>query len=315
MEKPAFLLYSGGGGKTLAINNKRRHPRVAWHPAFVQAFRLELEQYQDILEFIPEFQLTSEPLRIDLVVIKKLKNIPIEKNIAAIFRSENLVEYKNPGDHVSVADFYKVYGCACLYASLNAIPITELTLTFVESRYPRKLLKHLKEERGYKVEEWSKGIYRVEGDIIPIQVIDTRELSVKENLWLRSLCNDLEIEPAMSILKAGSEKIRKLPLDAYMQVILNVNAGVFLEAGKMNGTLTFDDVLVELGITARWEEKGREEGLEKGLEKGLERGLEKGREEGLEKVARNALARGLPLDTIGEITGLDIETIKSFDVK
>jgi hypothetical protein len=36
-----------------------------------------------------------------------------------------------------------------------------------------------------------------------------------------------------------------------------------------------------------------------------------GRVEGREEVAKNALARGLPLDTIGEITGFDIETIKS----
>jgi predicted transposase YdaD len=84
-------------------------------------------------------------------------------------------------------------------------------------------------------------------------------------------------------------------------VVLNANAGVFLEAGKMgNRGLTFDDVLVELGLTAKWKAEGREEGLEEGLEKGRE------------EVARKALARGLSLETIGEITGLDPETIKSF---
>jgi hypothetical protein len=231
--------------------------------------------------------------RIDLVIIKKLKNVPIEKNIAAMFRSENLVEYKSPGDYVSVADFYKVYGYACLYASLNAIPITEITISFVESCQPKKLLKHLKEVREFAVEERSPGIYRIEGDIIPIQVIDSRELSVEENLWLKGLGKGLEIGPAMSILKASREKIKKIPLDAYMQVILNANAKVFLEVGKMgNGSVTFDDVLVELGLTAKWKEEGREEGRE--------------------EIAKNALAKGLSPDTIGEITGLDVETIRSF---
>jgi hypothetical protein len=282
---------------------------LAWHPAFVQAFQLELEQYRDILEFIPEFQLTSEPLRIDLAVIKKLKDIPIEKNIAAIFRSENLVEYKSPGDHVSIADFYKVYGYACLYVSLNAVPITGITISFVESRKPVKLLRHLEELRKYRIKEGGAGIYLVEGDIIPIQIIDSRELPGEENLWLKGLNKDLEIKSAMAILERGREKAKRIPMGAYMQVILNANAGVFLEVGKMgNGTLTFDDVLVELGLTAKWKAEGREEGLEEGLEKGLE----EGREEGLEQAARNALAKGLPLDTIGEITGLDIETIKSF---
>ena len=38
----------------------------------------------------------------------------IKKNIAAIFREINLLEYKSPDDCVSPADFYKVYGYACL---------------------------------------------------------------------------------------------------------------------------------------------------------------------------------------------------------
>jgi hypothetical protein len=40
------------------------------------------------------------------------------------------VEYKSPGSHVSVTGFYKVYGYACLYASLNGVSIHEITITF-----------------------------------------------------------------------------------------------------------------------------------------------------------------------------------------
>jgi hypothetical protein len=42
-----------------------------------------------------------------------------------------------------------------------------------------------------------------------------------------------------------------------------------------------------------------------------EEGWEKGREEGIKRIARNALAKGLPLDMISEITGLDTKTITS----
>ena len=59
---------------------------IPWHAAFVEALQMELEAYQDILEFHPEYQLTSEPLRIDCVVIKKTKNAVLEKNIAKIFK-------------------------------------------------------------------------------------------------------------------------------------------------------------------------------------------------------------------------------------
>ena len=67
-------------------------PNIAWHPAFIEAIQLELEDYQDVLEFHPEYQLTSEPLKIDCVVIKKVNDVAITKNIAAIFREVNLLE-------------------------------------------------------------------------------------------------------------------------------------------------------------------------------------------------------------------------------
>jgi predicted transposase/invertase (TIGR01784 family) len=67
-----------------------------------------------------------------------------------------------------------------------------------------------------------------------------------------------------------------------------------------------------------WEyglEEGIEKGIERGIEEGIERGIEKGIERGIEKgmttAARNALAKGIPIETVREITGLDMETIKN----
>jgi hypothetical protein len=70
-------------------------------------------------------------------------------------------------DYVSVADFYKVYGYACLYTSFEKVPVKDLTISFVQSRYPRKLVKHLQNEHGYEVAETAEGIYTVKGDILP----------------------------------------------------------------------------------------------------------------------------------------------------
>jgi predicted transposase YdaD len=57
-------------------------------------------------------------------------------------------------------------------------------------------------------------------------------------------------------------------------------------------------------------EVAREEGREDGLEEGMEKGMEKGREEGIEFTARNALSKGIPVQTVQEITGLSLEKIK-----
>jgi len=92
---------------------------------------------------------------------------------------------------VSVSDFYKVYGYACIYITLNEIAITDLTITFVESRYPRELIKHLENVRGYTVAKTSAGVYTVKGDILPIQIIDSRKLSAEENVWLKNLRKNL----------------------------------------------------------------------------------------------------------------------------
>ena len=50
-----------------------------------------------------------------------------------------------------------------------------------------------------------------------------------------------------------------------------------------------------------------------------EEGWEEGREEGLEKsrgdIARNALAKGIPMDLIADITGLDMGAIKSIQAE
>jgi predicted transposase YdaD len=39
--------------------------------------------------------------------------------------------------------------------------------------------------------------------------------------------------------------------------------------------------------------------------------MEKGLEEGREEIARNALVKGLPVEMIRDITGLDMETVKN----
>jgi predicted transposase/invertase (TIGR01784 family) len=59
-----------------------------------------------------------------------------------------------------------------------------------------------------------------------------------------------------------------------------------------------------------WEKQRRDarSAMAYARDEGREEGLEKGREE----IARKALAKGIPLETVGEITGLDIETIRNF---
>jgi len=273
----------------MEIKTKNGGGRLSWHPAFFEAIQMELDEYSEHLQFIHEHQLTTEPLRIDVLIIKKSGHIPIRKNIAVIFREWNLLEYKSPGGYVSVEDFYKVYGYACLYAFINKVPMNSLTISFVESRYPRKLVMHLQNERGYAVAETSPGIYTIKGDVLPIQIIDSRKLSVEENLWLKSLnCGHNGVTIAR-LNREIDRKDRPARLRAYLYTIISANKEAAKEASEMGNK--FDEFVEETGLAAKWEARTRAD------------------------VARNALAEGASPDFVRKITGLPLETIASLNKK
>ena len=231
---------------------------IQWHPAFIEALQLELKDYKGVLELYPEVQLTTGPLKIDCVVVKKTSGVKIKKNIAAIFKTWNLVEYKSPsGDYVSIENFYKVYGYACFYAYLNKIPITDLTITFIESRYPRKLVSHLKNVRKFTVAETSKGIYTVSGDIIPMQIIISRKLSADDNLWLKSLSDRLDSSEVMRIGAILAKQAKTVNVNAYWDAVARANDKVTQEAFKM---LKVPESYVETFKKIGWIDKWRAEG-------------------------------------------------------
>ena len=283
------------------VNNTTDHDKLKWHPAFLQAMQQELFDWRDMLEFKYEYQLTSEPLRIDLLIIKKPKDVTIEKNIARIFRTDNLFEYKSPEDYISIKDFLKVYAYANLYAAITPdVDLSEVTLTFVESRYPRKLIDYLKTVRGYEITEVSSGIYQVNGDYMPIQIIESKKLSDSENFWLNSLTDNLEIRNAGVIIKEKRERAREL--GAYLDVILRANSKVFVEVFKMANAMTFEEVFTEAGFIPEWVERGRKEGIKLGVEQG--------REQGMRQTVRNLRSMGMSVEQIAQATELPVERVR-----
>jgi hypothetical protein len=277
----------------------RDDTHTSWHPAFLEAIKLELDQYGDILEYTPEYQLTKEPLRIDVVIVKKRKNVAIKKNIASIFRGDNIIEYKSPSDYISLEDFYKVYAYACLYvtaAPKKAEDISDLTITFAGSRYPQKLAEHLEKARHCTVEKSSPGVYIVKGDPVPIQIIDTRELPAEENIWLSKLDNRLDQTAARRIMSEIDRLDKAAQMAAYIDALYNANFDVMEEVSKMNDmTAVLDRTLENAGYVGR---------------KMIQAKIE-GKIEGKEEIAQNALAHGIPPETVAAITGLDIKKVQA----
>ena len=221
--------------------------KIQWHPAFVAATKIEFEDERDKLKFESEYQLSKKPMQIDLLILKKVENVSIYKNIGKIFRGNNVLEYKSPTDYMGVDDFYKVYGYACFYKAdseeANSIAIDDITISLVSKKYPRKVIEHLTKERGYKIRKEEEGIYYVEGDIFPIQILVTSRLSKEKTLWLSSLTDQIEIDRIQNLMKIYL-KNRNNPLyRSVMKTLTNANRDKFKEE---NDVKSADEILVEI---------------------------------------------------------------------
>ena len=223
--------------------------KIQWHPAFVAATKIEFEDEREKLKFESEYQLSKKPMQIDLLILKKVENVSIYKNIGKIFRGNNVLEYKSPTDYMGVDDFYKVYGYACFYKAdseeANSIAINDITISLVSKKYPRKVIEHLTKERGYKIRKEEEGIYYVEGDIFPIQILVTSRLSKEKNLWLSSLTDQLENDKIHDLMSVYLHN-RKNPLyRSVMKTVTDANQKKFKE---VLGVRSADEILFDIAI-------------------------------------------------------------------
>ena len=247
---------------------------LQWHPAFYAGIQIELENELDKLIFESEHNLSKKPMRIDVLIIKKLADDAIYKNIGRIFRRYNIVEYKSPTDYLSIDDFYKVYGYSCFYKSeakrVDSIKITDITITFVSKKYPIELIEHLEKIRCFGLEKVDEGIYYITNDTLPMQLLVTSELSKEENLWLKCLTNDLDdIETIDRLSKEYGAHEHEELYKAVMDVIVRANKEKFKEVTNMCVALR--------EIWAEDFEQARNEGIELGYVKGV---IESGKELG-----------------------------------
>ncbi|MCI8666740.1 MAG: 3-isopropylmalate dehydrogenase [Dorea sp.] len=211
---------------------------LQWHDGFHAALQIELQGEAAHLRFCSEYEVYKKSLRIDTVVMKDSEDKPVQKNIGKIFRKHNLIEYKSPDDYISIDDFYKVYGYACLYQSntekVHEISMEDITITFVCSHYPRKMMKILKQERNIGAVQKGKGIYWLTNDPVTMQIIVVTQLPAKENRWLSSLKRDLSMDMNTKRLLREYKRCRESNLyQAAMDLIMRANQKTMEEAGNM----------------------------------------------------------------------------------
>lgn len=211
---------------------------LQWHPAFQAALQVELKEDRAFLTFEEEYNLSKKPLQIDTLVVKKKAGYVVRKSIGKIFRQYNIVEYKSPEDYISINDFFKVMGYACVYQAdtkkvMEILP-EDVTITLVCSHYPRELMFYLRKHYKVGIENVYKGIYYIKDLMFPVQILVTEQLSKKEYIWLGRLRKGLEVKEDLEPLAMVYKHNRKDPLyEAVMNFIFQANLEEFEEGRNM----------------------------------------------------------------------------------
>ena len=213
--------------------------RISWHPAFRAAAELELREDIDDLIFESEHPLSSEPLRVDLLILHlKNQHKVLHNEIGKIMRKHNIIEYKGPNDQLSIDTLYKILGYACLYKSfgntVNAIPMQDITVSIFREAYPQELFRLLRSE-NYTIEERYMGIFYVYGFLFPVQIVVFRLVDAKLHSAFRLLTKKAEkssIEEFLLHTKGMSSPQDLNNINAILQVNYAANKQIYEQIRK-----------------------------------------------------------------------------------
>ena len=259
--------------------------KLQWHPAFCAAARLEFNEDMEELEFYSEYNLSRKPLQIDLLIVEKNRNVRLRNQIGHIFRQNNIIEYKCPGDVMSIDDFYKAVAYACMYKALgervDAVKADELTISMMRESYPASMAAMLNKQ-GIEIEKVYDGIYYLKNFFIPTQIVVMKELSPGLHNSFRVLSRNAkrkDIETFVKDVENYIGKSEKADADAVLQVSMSANYELYDKVRREN---TMCEALRRLMKDEIEEtlEKATKEAIQTGLEKGLEEGRAKGHAEG-----------------------------------
>ncbi len=211
------------------------YEKTQWHPPFCAAVKLELRANKKDLNFNTEHTLNTKSIQIDLLVIKKTRDVKIENEIGRIFEGHNIFEYKSPKDALGIDEYFKTLAYACLYKAncpkTDSIKAEDVTISLVREGIPRELIKWFI-ENGCEVIEKFPGIHYIIGRkiIFPTQIIVSSKLNEAEHQWLKALTKKMSMETGERLILSArdlSEKEDKDNADSVLQLALSENKNIF----------------------------------------------------------------------------------------
>ena len=263
-----------------------KEKKTKWHSPIYRGLQLDLRG--NPLQFEDNISLSEESLEIDAVVIKNA-DVQVDKDIGAIFKRYNICEFKSITDYFSISDYAKVIGYASLYSAFKGADMTDITITIVVTKFPKKLVKYLETKRSLKIQDKGKGIHYITGDIYPVQILETKKLS-DDNLFLKNLRSDLTTVEMKKLLQALEEAGVVNKRDIYLACIIDTNWEIFREVMRMIPELK--ERFLETAEQDGWlDERDRGRDIEK---------------------AKKLIQRGYSVEDVAEAMELPLDMLKVF---
>ena len=102
-------------------DSMEKEKNTQWHPAFCSALKLELREDAEHLTYTNEYNINTKPLQMDMLIIKKTKDIEIKNQLGKIFLGHNIIEYISQDDSMNVDVFLKTKGYAYIYKANKGV--------------------------------------------------------------------------------------------------------------------------------------------------------------------------------------------------
>ena len=223
-----------------------------WERSASAALSFSLSRYKDRLQKKDLVKLNTRPREIDVQIIDKQYGAErIDNAIGHLFERHNLIELKNPYEQLNIDVIWKGISYAAQYKSsgidkqtgkkgVDAIPIDEVTLTFIRISKPINLFKDIK-KRGYGIEQHYPGVYYITGIAdIRMQIVVGKELEGDEFVALRvqgSGANEEDIKKFIKLAGLLKDSEEKDAYDAIMQTSMTENEEVYNNLKEGDGIM------------------------------------------------------------------------------
>lgn len=160
-------------------------------------------------------------------------------------------------------------------------------------------MQKLLHSRRLTLEKVDDGIHYLTGDLFPIQIVVTSQLSAENNFWLKNLTNDLQDRSVPEILfRKYQPKQHNILYKSVMNIIIRANNELFRREKPMCEALM---ELMQEEMDAL-----REQCTTQALAEGMARGVAQGKKELIQK----KLAKGKSIEEIADALEESVEAIE-----